>query len=169
MKIKAYHVAVAAEALVAAQFARCGYDISIQYGANQPEYDLTVTLDDKILKISVKGSQDGGWGLTQSYIKNADYHGAIEKWLNRHKEKTIFCFVQFKDCDLNQFPRLYLATPEEVAERLKKSVKGRGETILYENHVWTKKGQGAGTVEKIPDTWRFSSERIKDLFGFFYK
>jgi len=37
-----WHVATAAEAVVAAQFARLGFDISVQYGANQPEYDLMV-------------------------------------------------------------------------------------------------------------------------------
>ena len=34
------NVAVAAEAFAAAQFARLGFDVSVQYGANQPEYDL---------------------------------------------------------------------------------------------------------------------------------
>jgi hypothetical protein len=31
------HVGVAAEAFAAAVFAQCGVDISVQYGANQPE------------------------------------------------------------------------------------------------------------------------------------
>jgi hypothetical protein len=31
-----WHVSVAAEAIAAALFARCGYDVSVQYGANQP-------------------------------------------------------------------------------------------------------------------------------------
>jgi hypothetical protein len=65
-KTTSWHVAVAAEALAAAQFARCGFDVSIQYGANQPEYDLIVARDDQMLKVSVKGSRDGSWGLTQS-------------------------------------------------------------------------------------------------------
>ena len=59
-KAKSYHVGVAAEAFVAAQFARYGFDVSVQYGANQPEYDLMVSQGDLMLKISVKGSQDGG-------------------------------------------------------------------------------------------------------------
>ncbi|MCC6971877.1 MAG: hypothetical protein IT434_16830 [Phycisphaerales bacterium] len=79
-----YHVAVAAEAFAAGLFARCGLDVSVQYGANQPEYDLVVTRGEKMLKVSVKGSQTGRWGLTQSQlaeIGNADYHGAIDLWL----------------------------------------------------------------------------------------
>jgi hypothetical protein len=63
-----YHVATAAEAIVAAQFARFGMDVSVQYGANQPEYDLIVADGDQMLKVSVKGSKDGGWGLTQTQL-----------------------------------------------------------------------------------------------------
>ena len=57
-----WHVAVAAEATAASLFARCGLDVSVQYGADQPEYDLVVVRDDRLLKVSVKGSQDGGGG-----------------------------------------------------------------------------------------------------------
>jgi len=41
-KLTSWQVAVAAEAITAAQFARCGSDVSVQYGADQPEYDLIV-------------------------------------------------------------------------------------------------------------------------------
>ena len=91
--ISPWHVGVAAEAFAAGLFARYGYDVSVQYGANQPEYDLIAVTGDKMLKISVKGSQDGGWGLTQSYKKGCDYHEAIAKWLADHHKKTIFCLV----------------------------------------------------------------------------
>ena len=63
MGMSSWHVGIAAEAYAAAILARYGYDISVQYGANQPEYDLIAHHKDKMLKISVKGSQDGGWGL----------------------------------------------------------------------------------------------------------
>ena len=89
-EISSWHVGVAAEAYAAALFARYGYDVSVQYGANQPEYDLIAVSGDKILKISVKGSQDGSWGLTQSFKKDCDYHEAIAKWLDAHHKKTIF-------------------------------------------------------------------------------
>src|SRR5213082_2521677 len=93
------HIGVAAEAIVGAQFALCGFDVSVQYGANQPEYDLIVARGDSLLKVSVKGSQDGSWGLTQSFLEkaSADYHGAIELWLKRHGLQTVLCLVQFKD------------------------------------------------------------------------
>ncbi len=32
-----WHVGVAAEAIAAAQFARCGIAVSVQYGADQPD------------------------------------------------------------------------------------------------------------------------------------
>lgn len=154
---------MAAEALAAAQFARYGFDVSVQYGANQPEYDLIVAKGDQMLKVSVKGSQDGSWGLTQSYLKEADYHGAIDGWLQRHGSRTIFCFVQFKGVLLIELPRLYLARPSEVADRLRATAKGRGDSILFEEHRWGARAVGAGTVEMIPAEWRMSKDRIEEL------
>ena len=54
--ISSWHVGVAAEAFAAAVFARYGYDVSVQYGANQPEYDLIAVSGDRMLKLSVKGT-----------------------------------------------------------------------------------------------------------------
>jgi hypothetical protein len=105
-----------------------------------------VAKSEKMLKVSVKGSKDGRWGLTQSYLKNADYHGAIRAWLERHKLKTIFCFVQYKDVDVTAMPRVYLATPAEVAECLSLAANGRGDTILHEHHAW-----GARAVDAESD------------------
>ena len=158
-----WHVGVAAEAIAAALFARCGLDVSVQYGANQPEYDLIVVKGERLLKISAKGSKDGAWGLTQSYVKDADYHQAIDFWSLRHKSRTVLCFVQFKDVPIDQLPRVYLATPEEVAQRLKETAKGRGDTILYENHAWGLRAHGAGTNETIPEKWKFSLARVEQL------
>lgn len=163
-----HQVGVAAEAIAAAQFARCGVDVSVQYGANQPEYDLIVAKGDNLMKVSVKGSQDGGWGLAQTQlakIGGANYHSAIDEWLKRHGSKTVFCFVQFIDVELNQMPRLYLATPVEVAQRLRETAKGRGDTILYEEHNWTDRAFAAGTSERIPECWKFTQERVEYLLG----
>ena len=125
MAISSWHVGVAAEAFAAAVFARYGYDVSVQYGANQPEYDLIATSGDCMLKISVKGSQDGSWGLTQGYKKGCDYHTATAKWLKAHHKKTIFCLVQFQGTAPDEMPRIYLATPQEIADRLNASAGGR--------------------------------------------
>lgn len=163
-----WHVGVAAEAFAAAQFARCGIDVSVQYGADQPEYDLMVEHDDLMMKVSVKGSKDGGWGLTQSYLTKGltDYHEAIDKWVGRHGKKTVMCFVQFKGReDLGQAPGMWLATPAEVAAVMKGVAHGKGGTILYEHHAWTKRAVGAGTVERIPEEWKFSRERALHLLA----
>jgi len=164
--ISSWHVGVAAEAIAAGLFARCNFDVSVQYGANQPEYDLIIAKDDKLLKVSVKGSQDGGWGLTQSYLKDGDYLGAIDLWRATHKPKTIFCFVQFQGVPLDGLPRVYVATPAEVAKRLKATCAGGGSTILYENHTWTARAKPkyANTTEVIPATWKFTKQRVELLF-----
>jgi Holliday junction resolvase-like predicted endonuclease len=160
-----WQVATAAEAFAAAQFARCGWDVSVQYGANQPEYDLVVVDGERTLKISVKGSKDGGWGLTQSHLKNADYHRAADVWLERHSSNTVLCLVQFKDVPLDGLPRMYLARPSEIAAWLKASTAGRGGTIVHEHHAWTERAHAAGTVDAIPQDWRFTLERLALLAG----
>jgi len=161
--MNSWHVATAAEAIAAAQFARCGWDVSVQYGANQPEYDLIVAKQDRILKVSVKGSQDGGWGLTQSYMKDRNYHGAVDAWLSRHNSRTVMCFVQFMNSGIQEMPRVYLATPQEVAACLKAAAGGRGDTVLNENHTWGQRAQAAGTTDKVPESWIFSCERVHNL------
>ena len=163
--ISSWHVGIAAEAYTSAIFARYGYDVSVQYGANQPEYDLIAVSGDKMLKISVKGSQDGGWGLTQGYKKGCDYHQAVDKWLAAHHKKTIFCLVQFQNTAPNEMPRIYLASPEEIAKRLNDSAGGRGETILYENHTWGPHAAGRGTTDAVPAEWAISAERLDYMFN----
>jgi len=58
---------------------------------------------------------------------------------------------------------MYLATPEEIADWLKKTGKGRGDTILYERHEWTTKGCGAGTIDSIPESWKFTESRLEEI------
>jgi len=144
---------------------RCGYDVSVQYGANQPEYDLAVVRDERMLKVSVKGSQDGGWGLTQSYMRKgeANYHEAIDLWVARHKPRTVMCFVQFIDVPIMKMPPVYLATPTEVGKFMKSCASGRGVTVLFERKEWTKRAHGSGTVDEMPKNWAFSPERIDHL------
>ena len=105
-----WQVATAAEAFAAGQFARCGWDVSVQYEANLPEYDLVAVDGEKTLKVSVKGSKDGSWGLTQSQTANADYHAAADSWLSKHSRKTVLCLVQFKGIPVTELPRLF--TPD---------------------------------------------------------
>jgi len=163
-KVSSWHIGIAAEAAAAALFARHGFNISVQYGANQPDYDLLVEKDNDILKISVKGSQTGSWGLIQSYKKERTYHEAADEWVKSQGKKTVFCLVQYKDVDAMSMPRIYLALPYEIAEALKQERKGNGDSILYENHTW-QSGLGVGTTDKLPECWKFSTERIEKLLS----
>ena len=162
--MNSWHVGVAAEAMVAAQFARYGYDVSVQYGADQPEYDLIASRGDEILKVSVKGSKDGSWGLTQKFKKGRTYHEAIGEWLKKHHKKTVFCLVQFENVDDLQLPKMYLATPGEIAEVLRGERGGHGDTILYLEHTWGPTAQAYGTTDKIPEEWIFTRDRADELF-----
>ncbi|MEA2756026.1 MAG: hypothetical protein QOJ54_2315 [Aliidongia sp.] len=161
-RITSRHIGVAAEAIAAAQFARVGFDISVQYGANQPEYDLAVIRDDMMLKVSVKGSQDGGWGLSQGFLSNADYHKAADEWLAGHGERTALCLIQFEGIDLAQMPRIYLALASEVAGMLKASRGGHGDTVIRERKEWGR-GIASGSMDEIPPLWRFSKSRVESL------
>ena len=157
-----YQVGVAAEAFAAALFARAGFHVSVQYGANQPGYDLVVEKASKPFLVSVKGSQDGSWGLTQNHIQKADYHGAIDKWVCKHGRGLIFCFVQFKNKEVGEMPDVYLATCGEVATHMKNSGGGFSNTILDVEKTW-KKGKRAGVTDRIPEHWRFSKQRTDEL------
>jgi len=76
--MRQYHVGVAAEAFAAGLFAQAGCDVLVQYGANQPLYDLMITRSGRGVPVSVKGSQDGGWGLMQNYKRGRTYHETVD-------------------------------------------------------------------------------------------
>ncbi len=163
-EISQYHIGVSAEAFAAGLLAYGGCDVSVQYGANQPVYDLIAVKANKTIRISVKGSQDGAWGLTQSWLAGADYHRAADMWLSKHKGGIVFMLVQFKNVKLGQCPRTYLATPTEIARQLKAQSKGRGDTMLHENHTWSRRAYGYGTTDNLSDKWVFSIERLDEIF-----
>ena len=56
------------------------------------------------------------------------------------------------------------ATPEEIAEVLCKEAGGRGDTILYEYHLWGPMAAAFGTVDKLPEEWKFTDARVKEMF-----
>jgi Holliday junction resolvase-like predicted endonuclease len=163
--MRSFHVGVAAEAFAAGMLAQAGCDISVQYGANQPEYDLIAANNDQFLKISVKGSQDGGWGLIQNYKKKGvTYQQAVAAWVANQSPKVIYCFVQFQGVKVGSCPRVYLATVSEIAAHINASRAGHSGTTLYESYSY-KKGVAKGTSESLPSTWAFSKERIEQLLA----
>jgi len=163
-EMTSYQVGVSAEGFAAALFARAGFHVSVQYGANQPGYDLIIEREKKSFLISVKGSQDGSWGLTQNFLTEANYHRAIDLWVSKHGGQLIFCLVQFQGKGLAEMPEVYLATCSEIATHLKASSNGTGGTILYTYKMW-KTGTKAGLVEQIPASWRFSKLRVDEVLG----
>ena len=97
-------MAQAAEKIAAAQFARCGFDVSAQDASDRPMYNLVVAKAGVLLKVSVLCSQNGAWSLTQPYLKRAselrggktDHQGAIDLWLDHQSSRTVCCLIQFQ-------------------------------------------------------------------------
>jgi hypothetical protein len=161
-----WNMGTAAEAFTAGFFARLGYQVSLQNVTSTSLYNFFIANNDgNEINIVVKGSQDGLWRLTQDCLSNGkrDYVKAAERWISKFSPKTIFCLVQFKDVKKLDSPRIYLATPKEIVERLKRASAGNGGCNLYENKMWIKKADGYGTTDKLPDNWMISEQRIKKL------
>jgi hypothetical protein len=163
-------ISVGAQGIAAAQFARCGFDVLMQAGHDKPWYDLVVTKAGNLLKIAVKGSEDGRWCLAQSYQRSgsnsskfSDGRRAIDLWLDIHGSRTVYCLVQFEDVALNQLPRIYLATPAEIAQRMRESAERLGDPVLYEQYEWVSPETGYAAIEALPSSWLFSDERIHEL------
>jgi Holliday junction resolvase-like predicted endonuclease len=157
-----HQVEVAAESLAASLMSQAGWDVLVRYGANLPEYDIVAVKSNITLKVSSKGSQVGSWGLTQSYKKGHSHSQAADIWARKHSANTVVLLVQFQNVQLGQMPRVYLASPKEIAERLKSARDGHGETILHENHTY-KSGIAKGVTDSIPESWRFSDRRLREV------
>lgn len=72
--------------------------------------------------------------------------------------------MQFQGTADDEMPRMYLSSPSEIAEVLNASTGGRGETILYEYHEWGHCAAGYGTIDSIPERWKFTVERVRYMF-----
>ena len=153
---------IAAESYTACLLAQCGYDVLVQYGANQPHYDLVAVKDKRILPVSVKGSQDGGWMLAVRFVKpGVSYHAAVDKWLSIQREDVLYLFVQFINVPLGQSPRVYLARPPEIAAHMKTQCNGRGHGSLQED--FKRDHPRSQYDHKVPAAWSFSRERLDSI------
>jgi hypothetical protein len=147
---------IAAESHTACLLAQSGYDVLVQYGANQPHYDLVAVKDKRILPISVKGSQDGGWMLAVKYVKpGVSYHAAIDLWLSDQRDDVLYVFVQFLGVSLGQAPRAYTARPPEIAKHMRTQCDGRGHGALQEDI--RRDRPRSRYSHKIPKHWVFTS------------
>lgn len=158
--MKRYHVSVAAESCAAAAFARAGYEVSVQYGANQPGYDLVAVKDARTLKVSVKGSQDGGWVVHGPFKKkNVSYRQALDAWFAKQPEAVVMFYVQFEAIPFAVPPRMYVARAREVYEHMLTTRAGHIAGCLYETYTF-KKGVGKGSTDTIPPHWMLSEARL---------
>lgn len=152
---------IAAECYAACLLAQSGYDVLVQYGPNQPHFDLIAVKGERKLPISVKGSQDGGWMLGTSFKKGVTYHVAIDRWLAAQRTDVVYIFVGFMDVELGQAPRAYVARPSEIAAQLKLRCSGRGHCSLEEDApTFCPRSK---YKDKIPSEWRYSTERIDTI------
>lgn len=154
-----YQVNVAAEAFAAVVMSQAGYDVAIQFGTTQPDWDIVATKGARNLKLQVKGTQRRGWGLFQSYLRNADYHGALDMWLAAQIPNIVYFFVQFNSVPVGSAPRCYLARPSEIVTHMHTTRAGHGYTSLRENYCYTR-GLGSGYTDIIPASWAASQARI---------
>lgn len=153
---------IAAESYSASVLALCGYDVSVQYGANQHHYDLIAVKENRIILVSVKGSQDGGWMLAVKYKEEGvSYHEAINSWLKNQRNDLVFFFVQYSGVQIDQAPRVYVARPTEIANHMKKQFDGKGGTQLQEDIRRDK--PKSKYSHKIPPTWLFSKARLDSI------
>ncbi len=157
-----YHIKIAAEAFAAGLLAHACYDVLIQYGADQPTYDLVVGKGGKLAKVSVKGTQLAGWTLAGNYVRDANYHRAADEWLEAQGKGLIFFLVSFFKVPLGKCPDCFVATASEIANHLKTQRGGKGHGSLSLKHIWTR-GEGVGTTDATPESWRFNLERMDKL------
>ena len=158
-----YAVGGAAEAFAAGVLAHAGYDVSVQYGANRPGYDIVALKQRRTLRVSVKGSNVGGWGFSQNLKKGRTFSAAADEWLRRNSDRElVFMLLHFENTALGECPNIYVARPKEIFRELKKAKGGHGASYITVIHTY-KRVMAKGITDKIPDTWKFSLDRIDSV------
>lgn len=157
-----YQVAVAGEAYAATLFSQAGYDVALQYGTTQPNWDIIATKNGRTMHVSVKSSQDGGWGLFQNYKRGNSYPGAVQAWLALQPADIVFLFLQFQGVTLPSPPRAYIARPAEIITHMLTTRAGHCTTTLLNNYTY-QKGVGKGHSDVIPISWHVTQLRIDTL------
>ena len=169
-QLSSRQVSTAAENIAAAQFSLYGFDVLEQASRARFVYDLGVARSGGMMKVMVHGSLDGMWDLVEPYLERtarrkatkADYHRAIDLWLEHHGRRVACCLVKFESADLNQMPRIYLASATEIADKLHEITNHVGESSLCEDYEVVD-SYGARRIESLPSRWRFSQARIAEL------
>ena len=144
-KPASWPMSVGAEGIAAAQFARCGFDVLVQAGRDKPWYDLVVTKAGNLLKVSVKASDNGEWALPSGFIRRVaetngmrvDCLSAIDMWRSGYGSRTVVCLIQFEGAAIHELPRVYLASPDEIAANMREVAARTGRCTLLEMYEWT--------------------------------
>lgn len=165
-KLSSSQIATAAKSFAAAQFALSGFDV-LEQATSQSRfyYDLCVARTGGMMKVSIHASLNGFWDLVDHYMKSssasataAEYHRAIDHWLEHHSEAVTCCLVEFESNDLRRVPQTYLASPAEVAAKLHEKI----DQLSHADFV----PRGLDVVhrmETLPQSWLFSQRRISEL------
>jgi hypothetical protein len=147
-----YHVSISAEGFVCGALAHCGYDVLVQYGANQPLYDLVAIRGRQRLLINVKGSSQKAWKLTQPKKAAPKRNNGITIpqayaiWKRRYARNALFALVYFPpNLSKGTAPEIYMVSKKEIVASKKLSNSAR---FLHKD---------------IQPGWKFSQSRIDAL------
>lgn len=169
-KSPSWPITIGSEGIAAAQFARCGFDVLVQASRDKPWYDLVVTRAGNLLKVSVKASENGGWELTSGFTRRVaqptgmrtDCRSMVEMWRAGYGSRTVCCLVQFEGVAITQMPRIYLASPDEIAVAMHNTAERTGRCTLLEHYEWNGR-DGERNLEVLPAEWNFSPARVQQL------
>jgi hypothetical protein len=74
----------------------------------------------------------------------------------------VCCLVQFEGVELHELPRMYLASPDEIAATMRDGAERTGDCTLYERYDWMGR-EGMRVFETLPAQWHFSQTRIQEM------
>ena len=119
---------IAAESYTACLLAQSGFDVLVQYGANQPHYDLVAVKDKRIVPISVKGSQDGGCIRPLQGPRRGRRRSSCQG--SQAGSLTPFRFLQTAEGELLKDVAYYSAVRPELSSRLSEPLYAKGGQYL---------------------------------------
>jgi len=155
-----HQTAVAAEAFAAGVLAHSALSVFVQYGANQPGYDLLVSDGNDSVMVSVKGSTDGWWVLAVK-DKTDTYQEVLDRWVSANC-RYAFCLVQFSGVEPGTMPPMYFATGDEIGVELRTHHFGEVSLALAKHRAPTR-GKNKSKTMGIPPSWRMTEERIREV------
>lgn len=114
------------------------------------------------MKVSVKGSSDGGWIIHARYKTGpkVSYRQALDAWLAAQPLQVVFFYVQFYGVPFGDMPRCYVARAADVYAHMLTTRGGHIAGSLVERYAYSRRGAGAGTTDTIPPSWELTEARL---------